>query len=375
MKRIGITGQSGFIGTHLSNNLRLYPEKYTLVSFSDEFFEDINKLNDFVASCDLIVHLSALNRHNEPENIFSTNIRLVNSLIESCVITGSHPHIIFSSSIQEELTNPYGRSKYQGRILFEEWAHQNKARFTGFIIPNVFGPFGKPYYNSVVSTFCHKLTHNEQPQIITDSEIKLIYIDELIALILQQIDNESTTDNINKINVTSSITIRVSDLLNKIGKIKEQYLQHGLLPDLSGKFDRNLFNTFLSHIDYESFFPYHMPVKSDNRGSFAEIIKTISGGQISFSTTKPGITRGNHYHTRKVERFAVIRGKARIEFRRSGTNKKYCFELYGDQPSFVDMPVWFTHNITNIGNDDMYTIFWISEHFDPSDTDTFFEQV
>jgi UDP-2-acetamido-2,6-beta-L-arabino-hexul-4-ose reductase len=144
---------------------------------------------------------------------------------------------------------------------------------------------------------------------------------------------------------------------------------------LDGTFERNLFNTFLCYINHESFFPFQLKLNTDERGSFIETVKLNSGGQVSFSTTVPGITRGNHFHTRKAERFAVIKGKARIDIRKIGTEKILSFELDGRQPSFVDMPIWFTHNITNIGDDELYTIFWINEHFNSEDTDTFFEKV
>jgi UDP-2-acetamido-2,6-beta-L-arabino-hexul-4-ose reductase len=147
------------------------------------------------------------------------------------------------------------------------------------------------------------------------------------------------------------------------------------MPALNTPFKKNLFNTFLCYIDHESFFPFHLKLNTDGRGSFVETVKLNSGGQVSFSTTVPGITRGNHFHTRKAERFAVIKGKARIEIRKIGTDKVFSFNLDGNQPSFVDMPVWFTHNITNIGDEDLYTIFWINEHYNPEDGDTYFEKV
>ena len=136
-----------------------------------------------------------------------------------------------------------------------------------------------------------------------------------------------------------------------------------------------MFHTFLSYINYESFFPFCYNINTDNRGSFVEIIRLESGGQISFSTTKPGITRGNHFHTRKTERFSVIKGKAKVEIRKIGAKKKYCFKLDGNEPSFIDMPIWHTHNITNVGDEDLYTIFWINEHFDENNPDTFFQTV
>ena len=187
MIKIGITGQSGFIGTHLYNTLGLKPQQFERIPFEDSFFNEEKKLIRFVKSCDIIVHLAAMNRHNDPEVIYKTNTGLVKQLITACEASGSKPHIIFSSSTQEEQDNLYGRSKKEGRKLFEKWADKNNTSFNGLIIPNVFGPFGHPYYNSVVATFCHQLTHNEQPRIEVDGELKLIYVSELVKNIIQQI--------------------------------------------------------------------------------------------------------------------------------------------------------------------------------------------
>ena len=149
----------------------------------------------------------------------------------------------------------------------------------------------------------------------------------------------------------------------------------GQVPDLDDSFIRNIFNTFVSYIDHSSFFPFYLKKHSDERGSFVETVKVKCGGQVSFSTTAPGVTRGNHFHTRKTERFAVIKGKARIDIRKIGTNKVNSFELDGHKPSFVDMPIWYTHRITNVGDEDLYTIFWINEEFNSADPDTYYQEI
>jgi UDP-2-acetamido-2,6-beta-L-arabino-hexul-4-ose reductase len=287
--------------------------------------------------------------------------------------------VLFSSSIQEQRDNAYGRSKREGRKLFENWALQNNGKFTGLIIPNVYGPFGQPYYNSVIATFCHQITHAETPEIKVDGELKLIYVGELVQEIYDHIlsmQNEKGTGAIvDEVPLVHTAQLKVSEILACLMNFKKGYLEQGTFPDLSNPFTKNLFNTLVCYINHESFFPCYLKLNSDNRGSFVETMKLNSGGQVSFSTTKPGITRGNHYHTRKAERFAVIRGKARIELRKIGTNHTLSFELDGNQPSFVDMPVWHTHNITNTGNEDLYTIFWINEHFNADDPDTYYEEV
>ncbi|NVN94324.1 MAG: SDR family oxidoreductase [Bacteroidetes bacterium] len=372
MLKIGITGQTGFVGTHLFNTLGLYPERFIRISFEDQYFQNGTTLQEFVQQCDVIIHLAAMNRHNDPEVIYQTNTGLVKQLIEACETTHSTPHILFSSSTQEERDNLYGKSKKEGRLLLEQWAARNHAKFTGLVIPNVFGSFGNPYYNSVIATFCHQLTHNETPKIEIDGEIKLIYVGELVSEIIHLISVEQPPITIF---IPHTSTIKVSELLQKLSDIKTNYFEKGEIPSLQDNFDRNLFITFLCYIDHSNFFPFLLKKNTDNRGSFVETIKLNSGGQISFSTTAADITRGNHFHIRKAERFAVIKGKALIELRRIGTDEVLSFELDGENPSFVDMPIWFTHNIKNIGDEEVYTIFWINEHFDTHDPDTYFEKV
>ena len=371
MIKIGITGQAGFVGSHLYNFLNLQ-ENVTLVNFEKLFFNNSDQLQNFVKQCDVIVHLAAMNRHSDPDVIFKTNTGLVKQIINAMEAEAVTPHIIFSSSTQEERDNLYGRSKKEGRELFEKWAYKNKAIFTGLVIPNVFGPFGNPHYNSVIATFSHQLTHNEIPKVDMDGTLNLIYVAELVEVIWQKI-REKTSNTL--LQVSHSITIKVTEILAHLQRFKIDYFENATIPALNSQFELNLFNTFRSYIKHETFFPFYLTKNTDERGSFVETIKLQIGGQVSFSTTKPGITRGNHFHTRKIERFAVIKGKALIEIRKIGTDEIFSFELNGDKPSFVDMPIWYTHNITNIGNEELYTIFWINEFFNAEDADTFFEKV
>ena len=372
MVKIGITGQSGFIGTHLYNTLGLYPEKFERILFLNSFFQDEQLLNKFVSQCDVIVHLAAINRHNDPEILLQTNIRLVNQLIVSCEKTNSKPHILFSSSTQEERDNLYGRSKKESRELLEQWASKSKAIFTGLVIPNVFGPFGKPYYNSVIATFSHQIARNETPQVQVDGKLKLIYIGELINEIINKIEKKSY-ESVYLVPHTKEL--KVSEILSLLETYKLVYLENREMPVLKNTFELNLFNTFRCYMDIGNYFPVKLIQHTDNRGSFVEVTRLGIGGQVSFSTTLPGITRGNHYHTRKIERFTVVKGKALIQLRRIGTNELFDFYLDGNEPAYVDMPVWYTHNIKNIGNEELFTIFWINEPYNPENSDTYFEQV
>ncbi len=372
MLKIGITGQAGFIGTHFYNTLGLHPEEFERIPFKKDYFSDLQQLEKFVKQCDVIVHLAAMNRHNDQKLIYDTNIELAQKLVNALECTQSKAHVLFSSSTQEERDNEYGKSKREGRELLYNWSKKSGGKFTGLIIPNVFGPFGHPNYNSVIATFCHKLAHNETPTVVVDSELKLIYVGELVEGLISEIRvAESQAEKV----VPHTATAKVSQILSLLEKYKSEYQEKGIIPSIDTTFELNLFNTFRSYMDIATHFPSTFLEHTDDRGSFVEIIRLGVGGQVSFSTTLPGITRGNHYHTRKIERFAVIKGKALIQLRRIGTDEVLDFYLDGDTPSYVDMPIWYTHNIKNIGDEILYTNFWINEFYDPKDSDTYFENV
>jgi len=372
MKRIGITGQNGFVGKHLYNTLGLHPELYQRIEFQKSFFDSEELLDQFVNLCDVIVHLAGMNRHGDPQVIYDTNVSLAKKLVNSLKRTGSKPHIIFSSSSQEERDNLYGKSKKDARLILSGWANSVEAALTGMVIPNVFGPFGNPFYNSVVATFCHQITHGETPKIEIDGHLKLIYVGELVTEVISAINLKL---NNAEYSVAHTATIKVSEILALLLKYHEQYQLKGIIPEINNSFELNLFNSFRCYEDIEMKFPIKFTEHTDERGAFTEIIRLNVGGQVSFSTTYTGITRGNHFHTRKIERFAVIKGEALIQLRQIGTDKVLEFFLSGSQPAYVDMPIWYTHNIKNIGETELYTIFWINEFYNPEDPDTYFENV
>jgi len=377
MKKIGITGQAGFVGNHLYNTLFL-DNTITLVPFERSFFGNKVLLSNFVAECDVIVHLAAMNRHDDPNVIYDTNINLVSQLIEACRTKDVKPHIIFSSSSQEEKDNLYGRSKKEGKEKFIKWAQEERSKFTSLTIPNVFGPFGKPNYNSVVATFCHKIAHNENPTIINDSEVGLIYVNELVEIFIRSIKGLEkggfVKGNNRELKIAPTKNIKVSEILSLLQQYKSDYMENGIFPNLDLDFEKALFNTFRCYVP-TSHYPVKFTKNTDNRGSFVEIARTHTSGQFSYSTTVPGITRGNHFHTRKAERFAVISGKALIQLRKIGTDEILDYYLDGDEPAYVDMPIWYTHNIKNIGDKELITLFWINEPYNPQDADTYFVNV
>jgi UDP-2-acetamido-2,6-beta-L-arabino-hexul-4-ose reductase len=256
----------------------------------------------------------------------------------------------------------------KGRQLLEDWAKRNKAPFTGLVVPNVYGEFSRPNYNTFVATFAHKLINGEQPQVMVDNDVKLIYVGSLCRFIISQFENKG----VNRIEVPFDFERKVTDILALFEQFKTLYYEQGIIPPLADKNDVNLFNTFRSYIPPRSI---ELVKHTDARGMFVETIKLGVGGQVSFSTTVSGITRGNHYHTRKIERFTVIKGKAVIQLRKIGTNEVLNFELDGNSPAYVDMPVWFTHNIKNTGTEELVTQFWINEWYNQEDGDTYFETV
>jgi UDP-2-acetamido-2,6-beta-L-arabino-hexul-4-ose reductase len=371
MIKAGVTGSNGFIGWHLCQTLKLYIDKFELVEFKREWFNENENLDVFVSKCDIIVHLAGLNRHSEEAAIYNTNVGLAEKLVESFKRTDFKGQVIFSSSIQEERNNTFGNSKKVARELFTNWASSSEGRFQGLIIPNVFGAFGVPYYNSVISTFCHQLVINENPNIQNDTALNLIYINDLIKRILDLFG----TDTQEYMNIEHTNSYKVSEILNLLIKFKTKYLENSQIPNFNNSFEINLFNTFRTYFNFNNHYPIKYKNNTDERGNFVEIIRLETGGQVSFSTTKPGITRGNHFHTRKIERFSVIKGKALIQLRKIGSTEIFNYYLSGEEPAYVDMPIWYTHNIKSIGEEELYTIFWINEFYDANDPDTYFDTV
>ena len=369
--RIGITGQNGFIGYHLTQTIKYKHSDYILVPFQKSFFEKENLLKEFVSLCDVIIHLAGVNRANTYQEVYDGNMEITNSLKKALVDARYQGQLLFASSSQEKGDSIYGKAKKESRVLLEDTINSLGGKFTGLIIPNVFGPFCKPNYNSFVATFCSKILNNEAPEVIQDANVPLLYVGNLVEQIFEVITNPK--DSLFKIR--PDLEVKVTEVLALLNTFKDSYLDSNTIPSLQTPFELKLFNTFRSYFDLENKYPTLLEKHSDQRGFFSEIIRTDIGGQFSYSTTLPCITRGNHFHTRKIERFTVIGGKAKISLRKIGSKEVHVFLLDGENPSYVDMPIWYTHNITNIGTTPLITVFWINEPYNSEDADTYFENV
>jgi UDP-2-acetamido-2,6-beta-L-arabino-hexul-4-ose reductase len=364
--KIGITGCDGLIGWHARSYLHGLPDVETALA-TRETFSEPGKLENFVRGCDAIIHLAGMNR-GEEKLVARTNLELTDNLIEACVTTSSRPHVIFSSSTHIFKNSKYGESKRLAAEKLAAWSRSHGALFTEFILPHVFGEGGKPFYNSAVSTFCYQLANGETPEILVDGPLELLHAGEAAEQFIKAIHEKQTGRLFAK-----GYAVGVSELLVRLNELHKSY-QAQTIPEFKEKLDLTLFNTYRAYL-----FPQHYPVNltlhRDARGDLFESVKTLHGGQAFLSTTKPGITRGNHYHRHKLERFCVIRGEATIRLRRLFHSAITEFTVSGKIPTYVDMPTLFTHNITNVGSEELITLFWSHEVFNRQAPDTFAEQV
>jgi UDP-2-acetamido-2,6-beta-L-arabino-hexul-4-ose reductase len=363
---VGITGIHGLIGWHLRARLSRLPE--VVVRGADRAtFTERDALAEFVKDLDVLVHLAAMNRGDESE-LESVNVELATAMIAALERTGATPHVVFSSSTHIERDTAYGRSKRAVTERLRRWVHERGGSLTNLILPHVFGEFGRPFANSVVSTFCHQLARQETPQIIVDGRLELLHAQRVADEIAQALERRTDFEL-----RMAGESIMTSELLGRLQEMASLYRRH-LIPDLREPLALRLFNTYRSYL-----FPHHYPVTlelhSDQRGVLFEAVRSLNPGQVFFSTTKPGITRGGHYHTRKVERFLVTGGEAVIRLRKLFTSEIVEFRVNGSKPQYVDMPTFHTHDITNVGESELMTAFWAHEIFDPNDSDTFPEAV
>jgi len=360
--RIGVTGSEGLIGWHLGCHIKTQPDLALKRGMRADFANE-EALRRFVSDCDAIVHLAGMNR-GEDSVVAATNIRLAEQLAGALKAEGKKIPVAFSNSTHVDRGTPYGESKKKAAAILRDWAESSGGRFINLILPHVFGEHGKPFYNSAVSTFCHQLAIGETPQIQVDTELELVHglevSREFVAKIREGFHGEYRM---------SGRKIRVSAVLEKLRGFHASYVGQGVVPDVRDRFDLLLFNTLRSYL-YPTSYPVDLVLRTDARGSLFEAEKDLNGGQCFVSTTKPGITRGNHFHQYKIERFCVVQGEARIQIRKLFSKEVRDFVVSGSKPQYIDMPTLHTHNITNIGQGELVTLFWSHEIFDPSQPDT-----
>jgi UDP-2-acetamido-2,6-beta-L-arabino-hexul-4-ose reductase len=338
----------------------------------------VKALDRFAAGCDCIVHLAGMNRGDDRE-IAEVNQTLVEKLVAAAGRCARPPHLVFASSTQRDRDNAYGQSKRQCEERLAAWAAEVRRRSaTTLVIPNVYGPGCRPFYNSVVATFCHQLAAGEEPTVVADASVDFVWVNDLVDQIAELITGrmaaarKSTGFEIVPVRTTGSL--RVSELLAKLKQFQKSRFEDGVMPDLSDRFDASLYATLESYFDLGRH-AWQPQVHADDRGRLFEILKLAGGGQVFFSTTRPGVVRGNHYHTRKIEWFCVVEGEAAIRLRRVGTEDVREFRVSGHEPRFVSIPVWHVHQIENTGDRDLLTMFWSNEIFDSNDPDTYYEKV
>lgn len=346
---VAITGENGFLGYHLTQYYK-WVKQYQVITLGREYIDNIKSLEQ----CDLLIHCAGVNRG---DNVYEGNIKLASELVSALEKHSIQIDIKFTSSTQIQKGNEYGDSKLEAERILLDYCTRNNSTLTTFYIPNLYGPFGKPNYNSFISTFCYNLNNNIDCK-YNSNPVELCYVYDAI----ESIDFGMPF----KTNIAT-----VEDIFTKLKSFQEDYSQ-GIIPDLTSKFDLNLFNTFRSYANNLFKFTKH----SDDRGHLVELVKGKgSQSQVFFSTTKPGITRGDHFHFGKVERFCVLYGTASIKIRKIDTDNIKEYIISGDDCKVVDMPVLHTHNITNIGETDLICVFWVNEIFNTQTPDTYFIKV
>ncbi|MEG0912622.1 MAG: NAD-dependent epimerase/dehydratase family protein [Oscillospiraceae bacterium] len=373
MKKVLITGSNGFVGRNLAAELANYPEGYELMCADIDTPQET--LFKYLKSCDFVVHLAGVNRPKDESEFVSGNANFTIFLLDKLVELGNTVPVAITSSVQSELDNAYGKSKAAAEAAVLGYGKENDVSVYVWKLPNVFGKWCRPNYNSAVATFCHNISHDLPVEVnAPDRVMTLIYIDELLRLLRGAIDGlvKPTKNGYCECPVTYECTLQyIPDKLYEFKKSRESLV----MPSLENPLDKALYSTFLSYYD-EDRFAYPLTKHEDSRGMFAEFFRTNGYGQWSVSTTAPHITRGNHWHHTKVEKFIVVSGQALIRFRKISDHTVIEYEVYGANPTVVDIPVGYTHSITNTSDTDMLiTIIWANELFDPENADTFYLEV
>jgi UDP-2-acetamido-2,6-beta-L-arabino-hexul-4-ose reductase len=379
--KILITGSKGFIGKNLVAELNNRKAGELLEFDKDNTLEE---LESYAAACDVVFHLAGINRPLNEKEFEEGNLDFTRTLLSYLKKHNNPAPIIFSSSIQSKLDNPYGRSKLAAENVLAGYSQETGIPVAIYRLPNVFGKWCRPSYNSVVATFCHNIAH-DLPVQINDPETLLnqVYVDDVVKEFIFKSDNlrDSALNSANLCekknelieDFTPVYRVKLGELATLISSFMD--MRSTLeVPDLSDEFTGKLYATYLSYLPQDKF-SYLLKMNIDDRGSFTEFIKTNDKGLVSINISKPGIVKGNHWHHTKNEKFLVVSGNGIIRFRKVGSTKVIEYPVNGENLEVVDIPTGYTHNIENLGTADMVTVMWASEPFDPEHPDTFFETV
>lgn len=364
MSHVVLTGAGGFLGWHTRAALVGADAECGSLPVGERF--EIESAARALSGSSRVIHLAGVNRADADE-VRGGNVRFAEQLADALGRSAEPPKtVVYANSTQAENGTVYGDAKARAGQILAVTADRIGADFVDLRLPNLFGEHGRPFYNAVTATFCHILAKGGEPSVQHDKELTLLHAQDAADLLIGKVARASQGE------LEQHET--VSGLLARLGSQASTYLR-GEIPDVALKFDRDLFNTYRSYIAGN-----HMPIAltrhADARGSFFEIIRSHGGaGQSSFSTTATGISRGDHFHRRKIERFTVLAGKARISLRRLLTDEVFHFDVNGEHPVAIDMPTMWAHNITNTGTGTLYTSFWTDDLFNPQDPDTYPEEV
>jgi UDP-2-acetamido-2,6-beta-L-arabino-hexul-4-ose reductase len=370
MTKILVTGAKGFIGKNLVTELR--NRNYTDI-FEYSRDTDPNLLYEFCKEAEFVFHLAGVNRPKEQSEFNEGNFGFTSILLDTLKKHQNTCPVMISSSIQAELDNPYGKSKRAVENLISDYSYVTGTKVLVYRFPNVFGKWCKPNYNSAVATFCHNIAHGLSINVNDPSVMmNLVYIDDVVEeLINALIGKENTTGDFCEVPIV--YTIPLGEIVDLIYSFKSSREERSI-PDMSKAFTKKLYSTYLSYLPIDQF-SYDLKMNVDQRGSFTEFIKTTDRGQVSINISKSGITKGNHWHHTKNEKFLVVSGKGVIRFRKIESDEVIEYFVSGIKMEVVDIPIGYTHNIENLGDTDMVTIMWANEHFDPEKPDTYYLEV
>ncbi|MDP9821796.1 polysaccharide biosynthesis C-terminal domain-containing protein [Nocardioides massiliensis] len=366
-RRIAITGGFGFLGWHTACRLRAMHQVEPVRLGRDDFAEPA-RLAEALRRVDAVIHIAGVNRAESDEAVEQGNVHLATALAAAMRKVGKPFDVVFANSIQAKLDNPYGRGKANAAQVLKEAAAEMGGHFADLLLPNLFGEHGRPGYNSFVATFAHEVAAGRVPTVAGDREIQLLHAQDAAAALIEALGRDVSE-------VVPAEATGIGEVLRFFLETHELYATRGEVPDIATPMRRNLFNTYRAAA-FPEMWPIFPQVHGDNRGDLYETVRAHGGTGMAFmSTTLPGQKRGEHYHLHKVERFFVVKGEAEIELRRLLHDEVVTFRLSGDEPSFVDMPALWVHNIRNVGDTELMTMFWADQLLDLDHPDQFPETI